>query len=139
MIADTGGNTGSQTATVVIRALALEEISFRDTLRVLFKEFRISLLIALILALLAIGKVLFLSGGEILPPELSLARIGSAIGLALGLQVICSNFVGALLPLATARCRLDPAVIASPVLTTIVDILGLLIYFGTARALLGIS
>lgn len=138
MIADTGGNTGSQTSAVVIRALALGEIGMRDILRVLFKEIRIALLLGAFLALLALGKVLFLSGNEVLPEGMSLVRVGWVIGIALGIQVVCSNIIGALLPLAALKLKLDPAVLSGPLLTTIVDITGLLIYFGTARMLLGI-
>ncbi len=138
MIADTGGNTGSQTSAVIIRAVALGEVGLRDILRVLFKEIRIALLLGAFLALLALGKVLFLSGSEVLPEGMSLVRVGWVIGIALGIQVVCSNIIGALLPLAALKLKLDPAVLSGPLLTTIVDITGLLIYFGTARMLLGV-
>ncbi len=138
MVADTGGNTGSQSATVVVRALALNEISPRDVFRVLVKEFKISILLAVILAVLSWGKVLFLSQGSEIPAGFSLVKIGAAIALALGLQVVTATLIGALLPLGAARMKWDPAVVASPALTTIVDITGLLIYFMTAKLLLGI-
>jgi len=138
MVADTGGNTGSQSATVVVRALALGEITPRDGLRVLWKEFQIAVLLALVLGFLSWGKVLFLSRGADLPAGFSLLSIGGAIGLALGLQVVTATVIGALLPLAAARLKFDPAVVASPALTTVVDITGLLIYFTTAKLLLGI-
>lgn len=138
MLADTGGNTGSQSATVVVRALALREIVPRDALRVLFKEFRVAIMLSGILGVLTWGRVMFLSWGSELPLGLSLGRIGGAIALALGLQVISATMIGALLPLGAARLKLDPAVVASPALTTMVDITGLLIYFTTARLVLGI-
>ncbi len=138
MVADTGGNTGSQSATVVVRALALREISPKDILRVLFKEFKIAILLAVILGVLSWGKVMFLSQGTDLPGGFSLARVGTAIAIALGLQVITATLIGALLPLGAAKMKWDPAVVASPALTTIVDITGLLIYFTTAKLLLGI-
>lgn len=138
MVADTGGNTGSQSATVVVRALALGEIGARDTLRILFKELKVSLLLAGVLGVLSLGKVLFLSQGDVLPAGMSLLGVGTTIAVALGLQVVTSTLVGAVLPLAAVRCKLDPAVVASPALTTVVDITGLLIYFGTAKLLLGI-
>lgn len=138
MVADTGGNTGSQSATVVVRALALGEITPRDMFRVLWKEFKISLLLAMILGALSFGKVLFLSRDSEVPVGHSLAEIGACIALALGLQVITATLIGALLPLGAARLKLDPAVVASPALTTIVDITGLLIYFITARLMLGV-
>lgn len=138
MLADTGGNTGSQSATVVVRALALGEITPRDVARVLFKEFKISVLLAVILGVISWGKVIFLSQGAEIPAGFSLARIGGAIAIALGLQVVTATLIGALLPLGAARMKWDPAIVASPALTTIVDITGLLIYFTTARLLLGV-
>ena len=138
MLADTGGNTGSQSATVVIRALALNEISAKDMLQVLWKELRIALMLATVLAGVAWIKVGLLSGGTLLPDGFTLPLVGSAIVLALVIQVITSTLVGALLPLGAARLHLDPAVVASPALTTVVDITGLLIYFTCARMILGV-
>jgi len=138
MIADTGGNTGSQSATVVIRAMALGEIAPRDAARVLFKEMKIALLLSLVLGVLSWGKVMFLSQGTAIPFGFSLAKIGVAISLALAFQVVTATMIGAMLPLGAARMKWDPAVVASPALTTIVDISGLLIYFTTAKLLLGI-
>lgn len=138
MVADTGGNTGSQSATVVVRALALGEILPRDVLKVLWKEFKISFLLALTLGVLSFGKVLFLSQGSEIPAGHSLVEIGASIAVALSLQVITATLIGAILPLGAAKMKLDPAVVASPALTTIVDITGLLIYFGTAKLLLGV-
>ncbi|OYT73526.1 MAG: magnesium transporter [Chloracidobacterium sp. CP2_5A] len=138
MVADTGGNTGSQSATVVVRSLALREIGPRDTWRVLSKELQVSVFSAAILGLLAWAKVTWLSQGADLPSGLTLTNIALVIAVALALQVVTATLIGALLPLAAARLRLDPAVVASPALTTIVDITGLLIYFYTARWALGV-
>jgi len=138
MVADTGGNAGSQSATVVVRALALREIAPKDVFKILFKEFKIAILLAVILGVLSWGKVLFLSQGSELPAGFSLAKVGAAIAIALGLQVVTATLIGALLPLGAAKMKWDPAVVASPALTTIVDITGLLIYFTTAKLLLGI-
>ena len=138
MLADTGGNTGSQSATLVVRALALREISPRDIVRVIWKEFKVGFPMAILLAGLAFGRVVFFAGGSSRPAGYSLPTIGLAVGAALGLQVLTSTLIGALLPLAAAKLKFDPAVVASPALTTIVDITGLLIYFTTAKFLLGI-
>ena len=138
MLADTGGNTGSQSATLVVRALALNEVSTKDILRILSREFRVALLLALLLGTIAFGRVLFLGGGAVLPGSYSLIRLGIAISIALGLQVVTSTLIGALLPLGAAKMKWDPAVVASPALTTIVDITGLFIYFSTAKLFLGI-
>ncbi len=138
MVADTGGNTGSQSATVVVRALALREISPRDVGRVLLKELQVSVFLAAILGFLAWAKVMWLSQGAEIPHGFSLGRIALVISLALAMQVVTATLIGALLPLTAARLKFDPAVVASPALTTIVDITGLLIYFFTARWLLGV-
>lgn len=132
MVADTGGNSGSQAATVVIRALALGQITMRDWFKVIWKETRVALLLSVCLGVLAWGKVVFLSWETEIPEAFSLFRIGAVIALALGLQVISSTIIGAGLPLLVRRCGGDPAVAASPAITTIVDITGLLIYFGLA-------
>ncbi|MBP6124719.1 MAG: magnesium transporter [Phycisphaerae bacterium] len=138
MIADTGGNTGSQSATVIVRALALGQIQPKDFLRVLFKELKIALAIAIVLGVLSYMKVVFLSRNVEIPLGFSLSRIALAIAASLSLQVITATLIGAALPLLVARFKYDPAVVASPALTTIVDITGLLIYFSTARFLLGV-
>ena len=138
MLADTGGNTGSQSATLVVRALALKEVSTKDILRILAKEFSVAIMLALLLGVIAFGRVFFFSGEMNMHDSIPIIRIAFAISLALGLQVITSTLVGALLPLGAAKMKWDPAVVASPALTTIVDITGLLIYFTTARLLSGI-
>ena len=99
---------------------------------------KIALMLAGILGVLSWGKVMFLSQDSSLPAGFSLIKIGAAIAIALGLQVISATVIGALLPLGAAKMKWDPAVVASPALTTIVDISGLLIYFVTAKLLLGI-
>jgi len=137
MLADTGGNTGSQSATLVVRALAVREIFPGDILRVLWKEFKVGLPMAILLAGLAFGRVVFFAGSSSRPEGYSLTSIGLAVGVALGLQVLTSTLIGAFLPLAVAKLKLDPAVVASPALTTIVDITGLIIYFSTAKFFLG--
>lgn len=138
MLADTGGNTGSQSASLVIRALALGEVRPRDALRVVFKEFNVGIFLGILLAGLAFGRVMLMGGGSTIPEGYLLVEIAMAIAAALGLQVVSATLIGSLLPLIVARFNKDPAVIASPALTTIVDISGLLIYFYTARFLLGL-
>lgn len=138
MVADTGGNVGSQAATVVVRALAVGEISARDWWRVLLKEAGVGLLLCSLLGLLAVGKVLFLSQGTELPTGFTLGQLAWVIGLALSIQALASTVIGGGLPLLAKAARLDPAVVSTPALTTVVDISGLLIYFTTARILLHI-
>ena len=138
MLADTGGNTGSQSATLVVRALAVREISPKDILRVLWKEFKVGLPLAFLLAILAFGRVIFFAGSASRPEGFSLSLIALAVGVALGIQVLTATLIGCLLPLVAAKAKFDPAVVASPALTTIVDITGLLIFFTTAKFFLGI-
>jgi len=132
MVADTGGNVGSQAATVIVRALALGEFSVREWLKVIWKETKVSSLLALCLGVLAFAKVLFLSWETEIPAEYSLVKIAFVISLALSLQVITATLIGAALPLIVKAFGGDPAVAASPAITTVVDITGLLIYFGMA-------
>lgn len=138
MLASAGGNTGSQSATVVVRALALGEVSPGDLLRVISKEFRVAFMLGLVLGVVTFVEVLILSQGIEIPPEFSLGRIGFVVALALSLQVFSSTVVGALLPMLASKMKWDPSVVASPALTTVVDITGLLIYFTIARSILGI-
>ena len=135
MVADTGGNAGSQAATVVIRALALKQLAVADWLKIVWKEARIAFLLAIVLGVIAFGKVLWLSWNTVLPPEHNLYFLAFGISLALSLQVITSTVVGACLPLIVKKFGGDPAVAASPAITTTVDITGLLIYFGIAMVL----
>ncbi len=132
MVADSGGNVGSQAATVVIRALALGQISLQNWLMILWKEARISLMLSVVLGSIAFGKILFLSWETEVPQQFSLFFIAFGISLALSLQVITATIIGASLPLVVKRLGGDPAVAASPAITTLVDITGLLIYFGMA-------
>lgn len=138
MVADTGGNAGSQSATVIIRALALGQITMKSWLMVLWKETRISLMLAICLGALAFVKVMFLSWETEIPEMYSLLSIGLVIAIALGLQVISSTIIGATLPLIVKKFNGDPAVVASPAITTIVDISGLLIYFNIAAYVFGL-
>lgn len=138
MLTDMGGNTGSQSATVIVRAIALKEVGPRDIFRVIWKELRISLMLGVVLGLIAFLRVELTGGSSVIPAALSLSQIGFAIGLALAVQVVSATIIGAVLPLLSSAFKFDPALIASPALTTIVDITGLLIYFGIAKAMLHI-
>lgn len=136
MLADTGGNTGSQSATLVVRALALREISPRDLWRVVAKELQVALMLGLLLGVLAYGRVLLYHSSVGLTGGHPVWLVGVAVATALAIQVVTSTLIGALLPLVAAGLKFDPAVVASPALTTIVDITGLLIYFLTVKTIL---
>lgn len=139
MMAATGGNTGSQAATVVIRAISLGEIEDKDWFKIIFKELKISFMLSLCVAGLTYLKIAFLSFHALLPSGITMGQIGLIISLAIAIQVISSAIIGAGLPLIVRRMGGDPAVVASPAITTIVDITGLLIYFTVASLTLGIS
>lgn len=139
MMAATGGNTGSQAATVVIRALSLGEVSDRDWIKIVLKESRISFMLSVCVAVLTYLKIAYLSFHALLPPNFSMHYIGFIISIAIAIQVVTSAVIGAGLPLVVRRMGGDPAVVASPAITTIVDITGLLIYFTVASITLGIS
>ena len=126
MLMDTGGNCGSQSATLIIRGIALGEIQFKDIFRVIFKEFRVSLIVSVVLALANGVRIL------IMYKDVSLALV---IGLSLIGTVIISKLIGCVLPLLAKKVRLDPAIMASPLITTLVDTCSILIYFNIATML----
>lgn len=136
MVADTGGNSGSQAATVIVRALALGQIRPKQWFKIVFKEFKISSMLAVCLGVLAFLKVLFLSWETSIPAEYTLFQLAFVISSALALQVITATCIGAGLPLMVKRFGGDPAVAASPAITTVVDITGLIIYFTVTITLL---
>lgn len=135
MLMGTGGNSGSQASVTVIRALSLGEIEFSDLPKVIFKEFSTSVLCALALGLVCFGKLMLLDRLLLNNPELTL-DIAFTVSLALSVTVMVAKILGATLPIFAEKLKLDPAVIASPFLTTCVDALCLLVYFGVATALL---
>lgn len=132
MMTATGGNTGSQAATVVIRAIALDQARDTDWLQILVKETKISFMLSICVGGLVFIKISYLSSISLLPPNMSFEFIGFIISLSIGMQVMTSAIVGAGLPLLVRKLGGDPAVAASPAITTTVDITGLLIYFTIA-------
>lgn len=136
MLTDTGGNTGSQSATLMVRALAVNEITPQNTWTVLWKEGKVAILLGLLLGVFSFARVVFFAFSAHMPADHTLGLIGTAIATAMALQVITATLIGALLPLAAAKLKFDPALVASPALTTIVDITGLLIFFVTIKLFL---
>ncbi len=128
MLMDTGGNSGSQASVSVIRALSLGEVEFKDIFRVIWKEFRVSILCGLTLTVANYGRLMVL---EKVTPLQALT-----ICVTMLCTVIIAKFVGCTLPMLAKKARLDPAVMASPFITTIVDVLSLLIYFSFATIIL---
>lgn len=127
MLMDTGGNAGSQTNVSVVRSLSIQELEFSDLPAVMWKELRVSLLCGLTLALLSFAKLMLLD------------HVGFAVSLAVSLALVCTILVakllGCLFPMAAKKLGLDPALASSPVVTTLADILSLLLYFLIAGAL----
>ena len=137
MLMGTGGNSGSQSSVTIIRALSLEEVDFRDIGRVLWKELRTALLCGISLAVVCFVKI-WLVDKLLFGNEGITFMVDAVVCLALCVTVILAKIVGGLLPIAAKAIKLDPAVMASPFITTIVDALSLLVYFLFAQALLGV-
>ena len=131
MLMDTGGNSGSQASVTVIRGISLKEVEFRDIFRVIWKEVRVALLCGLTLAVCNFGKLLLVDHLTIL--------VAFTICLTLFVTIFCAKVVGCTLPLIASRLGFDPAVMASPFITTIVDAISLLVYFQFATRLLGLG
>ena len=135
MLMDTGGNCGSQSSVTVIRALSLDELKFRDVFTVMWKEFRTAILCGMALSVVCFAKVLLVDRLLMGNTSVSLLVAG-VVCLTLGVTVVIAKFVGCSLPLLAKRLGFDPAVMASPFITTIVDALSLLVYFLFAKSLL---
>ncbi len=136
MLMDTGGNSGSQASVTVIRGLSLGEVTFKDTFKVIFKEMRVSILCGIALAAVAFLKIMLLDNA-LLHAGVSL-QVAFVICLTLLLTVFIAKLVGCILPILADKIGFDPAVMASPFITTIVDAISLLIYFQIASVLLGL-
>ena len=130
MMMDTGGNCGSQVSTLVIRGMALGEIEFRDLPRVLWKELRVALLVGAILALVNFVRLLAFGGAGMTP------IISFVVAISMFATVLFAKTIGAVLPMVAKKAHLDPALMASPLITTIVDACSLTILFSIATALL---
>lgn len=138
MVVAAGGNTGAQAATMVIRAMSLGELAPSAFLRVVWKEARVGLLLGGGLGLCVALQIHYLLPAELFGIEdgPSLGRLATVVGVALTVQVMSSTFIGAALPIGARAARLDPAVVASPAITTLVDVSGMVIYFTLARELM---
>ena len=135
MLMDTGGNSGSQSSVTVIRAISLGELEFRDLGKVIWKEVRTAVLCGLVLSVLCVAKILLVDH-LMLHTEGVNFTVALTVGLTLAVTVLCAKIVGCTLPMLAKKLGFDPAVMASPFITTIVDALSLLVYFGIATALL---
>ncbi len=129
LLIGTGGNAGTQTTTTIIRALSVGDISLRDTLRVLWHEFRTALILGALLTVVAYIRAITWVDS----PAVALVVSASIFAI-----VLWANGVGSVLPLLAARFKVDPALVSGPLMSTLVDATGLLIYFSVASLVLGL-
>ena len=130
MLMSTGGNCGSQSSTMIIRGMSLDEIKLKDFFRVVWTEFRVSVLIGVVLSVVN-GIRIWIMNGDL--------RVATVVSLSVAGIVIVSQFIGCTLPMLAKRCKLDPAVMAAPLITTIVDAASILIYFSIATRFFNIA
>ncbi|MEG0273445.1 MAG: magnesium transporter [Hydrogenoanaerobacterium sp.] len=123
MLMDTGGNCGSQSSTLIIRGLAVDELHFSDTLRILWKEFRVSIVVSIVLAIANGLRIMLIYKDP---------RLALVISLSLIATIVAAKLVGCMLPILAKKCHVDPAIMASPLITTIVDTFSIIIYFNIA-------
>lgn len=126
MLMDTGGNAGSQSATLIIRGMALGEIDMKDYFRVIFKEVQVSMIVGIVLAVVNFLRI-WLFNRNIL--------LAMTVSLSLLFTVVLAKTVGCTLPMVARKFKIDPAIMAAPIITTIVDILSLIVYFKLAGLL----
>lgn len=134
MLMDTAGNAGSQSSVTIVRSLALGDVEFKDILKIIWKELRAAFFLSLTVAAVCFLKVYFIDRLYNPGVTITVAAIVSGVLMA---TIIMAKFVGCTLPLIAKKCKLDPAVVASPFITTIVDALSLIIYCSVSIALLG--
>ena len=135
MLMGTGGNSGSQASVTVIRGLSLGEVEAKDIFKVMWKEIRVSVLCGVSLAVACFFKIV-VHDGMILHTEGVDKLVALVVALTLCATVICAKIIGCVLPIVAKVLKLDPAVMASPFITTIVDAVSLLVYFGVAKSLI---
>jgi magnesium transporter len=129
LLIGTGGNIGSQTVTLIVRAMALNEVSLRDVGWIAWKEMRVGLILGAIMAVIAFGRAQLLNVGT---------DVGFVVAAAILAICLWSATVAAILPLTLRRLGIDPAVVSAPLITTLVDGTGLVIYFEVAKFLLNL-
>ena len=127
---DTGGNSGGQASVTIIRAMSLGDVEFSDCLRVIWKEVRVALLCAATLGVVVFFKVILLDRKG--------ATVALVVALTIMVTIVVAKLVGCTLPMLAKKLGFDPAVMASPFITTVVDALSLLIYFAIATRILGL-
>ena len=130
MVMGTGGNSGSQSATLIIRGLATEDIEVKDFLRVLWKEFRTSIIVGVVLSLLNMARIVFLDGRGFL--------VALTVSASMCLVVMVAKMVGSMLPIIAKKIGIDPALMAGPLVSSLTDMISLAIYFQMATMILNL-
>jgi magnesium transporter len=130
MLMGTGGNAGSQSSTLIVRGIALGEVNTKDILKVIWKEFRVSLMVGLSLAILNFLRILYVEKYNV--------NIAFTVSLTLIITIMLAELIGGTLPIVAKKLNLDPAIMASPMITTILDALVLITYFTVANRILEI-
>ena len=129
MIMGTGGNCGSQSSTLIIRGLATDEIEMKDILKVLWKEIRVSILVGIALAIVNGIRIMI---------QYQNIQLAIVLGITLIATVAVSKILGCLLPMTAKKLKLDPAIMAAPLITTLVDVCSILLYFQVATSIMGL-
>ncbi len=137
MIMGTGGNSGGQSSVTVTRSISLSEVEFSDLGRVFFKELRVGILSGVLLGAVTFFKVYLIDGLMLSNSDVSLT-VSAVVALSLGVTILAAKLIGATLPILAKKIGLDPAVMASPLITTIVDAISLILYFFIASSVLNI-
>jgi len=130
MLMDSAGNAGSQSSTLIIRGLALGEIELKDYIKVLWKEFRVSLIVGVTMAAINFVRILIMDKVAV--------SVALTVSITLIATIVMAKVIGGLLPIMAKKLKLDPAIMAGPLITTIVDALALVVYFNIAHLLLGL-
>ena len=129
MIMDTGGNCGSQSSTLIIRGLATDEIKLKDIFRVIWKEIRVAFIVGVALAIVNAIRVII---------QYRDIKLAVVLGITLIVTTIISKVLGCVLPMLAKRLKLDPAIMAAPLITTLVDVCSILVYFQVATSIMGL-
>jgi len=130
MLMGTGGNSGSQSSTLIIRGMAIGEVEIRDVLKVLWKEFRVSIVIGIVVSIINFGRIIWIDQNSIL--------IAFTVSTAMMLIVIMAKLIGSMLPMIAKKVGIDPALMAGPMIASITDMIALGTYFLMASLFLGI-
>ena len=138
MLMDTGGNSGSQASVTAIRGLSTGEVKMGDVLKILAKEFTVGAMLGAVLGVVAFAKVILIDGMLFGNSAINLT-VALAVSIALAFTIIAAKVIGSTLPFLAKSLGLDPAVMASPFITTLVDVVGLMMYFAVSAYAFGLT